>query len=260
MEAQKQTNLEGLIDDYFQTLNELNESQRIELIQKVWAMDGTFVSPFGKAQGHQANSRLIAEVHKDSPGITTRRVGEIEILCTDYLRFGFEVINPDRTVYARGTDFALIDNGKLQLVAGFFNAVPHHEASSTQQEIIDTVKQMYKAFNDGDIATWLTFFAPTFEWHAADNSPIADHSPYCGLDAVRNEVIPRLVTLFPGMQLRPDEILATEKKAIMLGYYYNLPQKAGGTTEAQVAHILTFENGKIIKFQQYLDTYKFAAL
>ncbi len=73
-------------------------------------------------------------------------------------------------------------------------------------------------------------------------------------------MIPRLAALFPGMQLRADEILATENKAVILGYYYNLPQKAGGTTEAQVAHVLTFENGKIVKFQQDLDTYKFATL
>jgi len=114
--------------------------------------------------------------------------------------------------------------------------------------------------NAGDMETWFTFLAPTFEWHAADNSPIADHSPYRGLDAVRDEVLPRLAALFPGMQLRVDEILATENKAVMLGYYHNLPQKAGGKTEAQVAHILTFQNGKIIKFQQYLDSYKFSTL
>ena len=255
-----QIHLEELVDDYFQTLNELDEPRRIELIQKVWATDGIFVSPFGKAQGHQANSRLITEVHQNSEGITTRRVGKIETLCTDYLRFGFEVINPDGTIYIDGTDFALISNGKFQMIAGFFNSAPHSIKSSTPQEIITTVKQMYSAFNDGDIVTWLSFLAPTFEWHVADNSPIADHSPYCGLDTVRDEVIPRLGTLFPGMQLRPDEILVTENKAIMLGYYYNLPQKTGGTTEAQVAHILTFENGKIVKFQQYLDTYKFATL
>jgi uncharacterized protein len=110
------------------------------------------------------------------------------------------------------------------------------------------------------VKTWLTFFTPTFEWHAADNSPIADRSPYCGLDAVCSEVLPRLAALFPEMQLRADEILVTENKAIMLGYYHNLSQKLGGTTEAQVAHILTFQNGKIIKFQQYLDTYKFSIL
>lgn len=45
------------------------------------------------------------------------------------------------------------------------------------------------------------------------------------------------------MKLRADEIFATENKVIILGYYYDLPQKAGGKTEAQAAHILTFENG-----------------
>lgn len=46
----------------------------------------------------------------------------------------------------------------------------------------------------------------------------------------------------------------------MLGYYQNLPQKTGGTTEVQVAHVLTFQNGKIVKFQQYVDTYKLSVL
>ncbi|MEO1299332.1 MAG: nuclear transport factor 2 family protein [Cyanobacteria bacterium J06636_16] len=126
--------------------------------------------------------------------------------------------------------------------------------------MVDIAKEVYRAFNAGDLATWLTFFAPNFEWHAADNSPIADHGPYYGLDTIQNEVFPRLARLFPGMKLRADEIFATENKAIMLGYYYDLPQKAGGKTEAQVAHILTFENGKIVKFQQYLDSLKFANL
>jgi uncharacterized protein len=260
MEVQKQLNLEVLIDDYFQTLNELDETQRIELIQKVWAADGIFVSPVGKAQSHQESQDLITAFYESSPGTMVRRVGEIETLHGDYLRFGFEVIQPDGTVQMSGTDFAIIKNGKLQLVAGFFNPIPHNATSSTQQETIDIVKQVYRAFNAGDMATWLTFFAPTFEWHAADNSPIADRSPYRGLDVVRGEVLPRLAALFPGMQLRADEILATENKAVMLGYYHNLPQKASGTTEAQVAHILTFQNGKIIKFQQYLDTYKFSIL
>lgn len=260
MEVQKQLNLEALIDDYFQTLNELDETQRIELIQKVWAADGIFVSPVGKAQSHQESQDLVAAFYESSPGTTVRRVGEIETLHRNYLRFGFEIIQPDGTVHISGTDFAIIKNDKLQLVADFFNSAPHNAASSTQQEIINIVKQVYRAFNAGDVVTWLTFFAPTFEWYAADNSPIADHSPYRGLDAVRGEVFPRLAALFPGMRLRADEILATENKAVMLGYYYNLLQKAGGTTEAQVAHILTFQNGKIVKFQQYLDTYKFSTL
>lgn len=260
MKMQKQMSFEELIDDYFQTLNELDETRRIDLIQKVWTADGIFVSPVGKAQSHPANSDLIAAFHQNSPGMTIRRTGKIEILHTDYLRFGFEAIRADGTVHFSGTDFAVIYDGKLQLVAGFFNSVPNSVVTLTPQEMVNIAKEVYRAFNAGDLVTWLTFFAPNFEWHAADNSPSADRSPYRGLDTIQNEVFPRLANLFPGMKLRADEIFATENKAIMLGYYYNLPQKAGGTTEAQVAHILTFENGKIVKFQQYLDSLKFSNL
>jgi hypothetical protein len=124
MKVQKHINLEELIDDYFQTLNELDEIRRIELIQKIWAADGIFVSPVGKAQNHQESNDLIAAFHQDSPGTTIRQMGEIETLYTDYLRFGFEVIQPDGRVNFSGTDFAVIKNSKLQLVAGFFNPTP----------------------------------------------------------------------------------------------------------------------------------------
>lgn len=214
-----------------------------------------FVSLVGKAQGHLEISNLIRAFYEHSPDAAVRQTGNIEVLHNDYLRFGFEVVQSDGATISSDTDFAVIENGKLRLVAGFFNP-----ASLTSQEIINTAKQVYQAFNAGDMARWFTFFAPTFEWYAADNSPIADHSPYRGLDAVRDEVFPRLAALFPGMQLRADEILATEDKAIMLGYYQNLPQKTGGTTEVQVAHVLTFQNGKIVKFQQYVDTYKLSVL
>lgn len=195
-------NREKRIDDYFQTLNELDETRRIELIQKVWAADGMFVSLVGKAQGHLEISNLIRGFYEHSPDAAVRQTGNIEVLHNDYLRFGFEVVQSDGATISSGTDFAVIENGKLRLVAGFFNPAPHNAASLTSQEIINTAKQVYQAFNAGDMVRWFTFFAPTFEWYAADNSPIADHSPYRGLDAVRDEVFPRLAALFPGMQLR----------------------------------------------------------
>jgi ketosteroid isomerase-like protein len=256
MKTQKRMDYEELINFYFESLNERDEMRRIALIENVWEADSVFVSPAGKAAGHTANNSLISKVFKQFPEVTTRRTGVIEVLHEDYLRFGFEAVQPDGTILFKGTDFAVIKNGKLQSVVGFFDT----SSGSPEQRNINTVHQVYEAFNAGDLERWFTFFAPNFEWHAADNSPIADHSPYIGLDAIRNEVFPRLVGLFPGMKLRTDEIMATENKAVMLGYYYNLPQKSGDTTEAQVAHVLTFENDKIVKFQQYLDTLKFSVL
>lgn len=260
MEVEKQTNFESLINDYFQTLNELNEQRRIELIQKVWAVDGIFVSPIGKAQGYKEINDLIGGFHQHSPGTTVYQTEEIESLYANFLCFGFEIVASDGTMLSKGRDFAIIKNDKLQLVAGFFDSTAKNTKESTSQENIEAVKQVYKAFSAGEIRTVIKFFAPTIEWFAADNSPIADNSPYRGFDAIRDEVFPRLGTLFPGMQIDIQEILAMENKVVMLGYYRNIPRKAGGTTDAQVAHILTFQSGKIIKFQQYLDTYKFSKL
>ena len=260
-ETQLQSSYENLIDEYFESLNERDETRRAGLIKKVWAADGVFVSPVGKAENYDAISRLVAGFFEQAPEVRVNRTSAIEVLQDEYLRFGFAAVQPDDLTLFSGTDFAVVKNGKLQYVVGFFNDAPQTAAVNlTGQQIISAAKEMYQAFNNGDLAKWATFHAPDFEWHAADNSPIVDGSPYRGLDTILNEVFPRLGRLFPGMKLRVDEILAFENKAVMLGYYYNLPKKSGGTTEAQVAHVLTFENNKIVKFQQYIDSLKFSTL
>lgn len=258
METQKQTNHERLIDDYFQTLNEPNEKRRFEMIQKIWATDAVFVSPVGKAAGHQAINEQIQGFQRQSPGARVRRIGAIETLHDDYLRFDFEAVAPDGKAFVGGVDFAAVKNGKLQTVAGFFDAAPKRPTNQTAAENINLVKGIYKAFNTGDYQAVLGYFAPTIEWISAESSPLADASPYRGLESVRNGVFARIAATSPELKIRADEIFAVEEKVVALGYYYDFPQKSGAPVEAQVAHVWTILGGRIVKFQQYTDTRKLA--
>ena len=58
------------------------------------------------------------------------------------------------------------------------------------------IKNVYERFNSRNYAGVLEFFDENFEWNAAENSPLADRSPYHGVDAVRTGVFDRIAAGF----------------------------------------------------------------
>jgi len=123
---------------------------------------------------------------------------------------------------------------------------------------IDVVNRIYTAFAAGNIPAVVELFDPAMEWIAAENSPLADHSPYRGLNQVIEGVFTRIGLEFPGLQIQVDELLEAGDKIVMLGRYHGVRKATGKRFHAQAAHVWTITAGKATKFQQYLDTYQVA--
>ena len=123
---------------------------------------------------------------------------------------------------------------------------------------MDSVNKIYAAFAAGNIPGLLELFDPAIEWVAAENSPLADHSPYRGLNQVVEGVFTRIGLEFPGLAIQVDELLDAGERVVMLGRYHGVRKATGKAFHAQVAHIWTIAAGKVTKFQQYLDTYQVA--
>lgn len=126
------------------------------------------------------------------------------------------------------------------------------------QANIELIQRVYAAFNRADIPAVLDEFSPNVRWIAADHSPLADHSPYCGLAAVREGVFLRISQNFERLTVRVDEIFAAEDRVVALGYYDGLLKSKAKSFQAQVAHLWTIAAGKVVKFQQYVDTHQLA--
>jgi ketosteroid isomerase-like protein len=125
------------------------------------------------------------------------------------------------------------------------------------ENYIDLIERIYDAFGRRDYEEILGKFADDFEWFAADNSPLADQSPYRGVGEIRTGVFDRIAAGFEELRVMPDEIFAGDGgRVVVLGYYYG--RFRGGTEDfrTQVAHIWTVRDGRAVKFQQYLDTLK----
>jgi len=126
------------------------------------------------------------------------------------------------------------------------------------QENLKVVKNIYKAFEQGDLPAVFEQFDSAIEWIAAENSPAAAGSPYHGLAEVREGVFLRIATGFDGFSIKIDELFDAKDKVVMLGYYVGTRKATGKKFQAQVAHIWTIAADKAVKFQQYTDTYQLA--
>ena len=123
--VKQKADIEELINRYFESLNETNEKRRHELTKQVWAEKGKFGTPYGEVAGQDAIEALIAGVQKRFANSIVRRTTKIDGF-GNYLRWGFTLSAADGTPILSGMDFAIVENGKLQLVMGFFDFAPEH--------------------------------------------------------------------------------------------------------------------------------------
>jgi ketosteroid isomerase-like protein len=126
------------------------------------------------------------------------------------------------------------------------------------QENTDLIKTIYALFNERQYDAILPNFLDDMTWVAADSSPLADESPYHGPANIRTRVFGRIEAGFESLTVRIDEIFGIDGRVVVLGYYNSLLKGKTQSTEIQLAHIWTVRDGKAVKFQQYVDTYRIA--
>lgn len=125
------------------------------------------------------------------------------------------------------------------------------------QDNVNVVRGMYQAFAKGDIPTIIAALDPQVEWWEAESFIYADQNPYVGPTAVLDGVFMRIVQDWEGFKVFPKEVLDAGETVVGHGYYSGTYKKNGEPVRAQLAHLFTFRDGKVMKFQQYTDTAQF---
>ncbi len=137
-----------------------------------------------------------------------------------------------------------------------FTAFGQENMANHNTAVIDG---LYKAFSAGDIPAVLGAMDANIVWMEAEGNAYADGNPYIGPDAVLNGVFARVGAEWDNFKLNNiqlhemsnDKVLATLR-------YTGKYKKTGKSIDAQVAHLWTLKDGKIIAFQQYVDTKQLA--
>lgn len=121
------------------------------------------------------------------------------------------------------------------------------------------IENMYNAFAEGNIPAVLAGMDDNIIWNEAEGNSLADGNPYKGPDAVLNGVFARLGAEWENFRLvgiklhemSNNQVLATLR-------YHGKYIKTGTSIDAQAAHHWTLKDGKVIGFQQYVDTKQLA--
>jgi ketosteroid isomerase-like protein len=119
---------------------------------------------------------------------------------------------------------------------------------------ISIIEGLYAAFGSGDIPAVLSCLDPAIIWHEAENFPYDDGNPYVGPQAVLEGVFARCASEWDGFAVQMDTLIDAGDIVIATGRYAGTFKATGQAMNPQAVHIWTMENGKAVRFQQYIDT------
>ncbi|MBL8863117.1 MAG: nuclear transport factor 2 family protein [Planctomycetes bacterium] len=123
---------------------------------------------------------------------------------------------------------------------------------------IELVQSLYTAFAAGDVPAFLSRLDPRVVWNEAESFPYSDHNPYVGPDAITSGVFQRILTDFEGFQVVVDELVGGPEVVTMLGRYRGKSRRTGRELDVQCAHTWWIRAGRIVRFQQMVDTARVA--
>jgi len=121
----------------------------------------------------------------------------------------------------------------------------------------DIVADLYGAFGRGDIEAVLGAMDPEIHWYEAESNPyMPSGEPWVGPDAVLNNLLVKLGEDWEEFHVTPNTVHDAGDVIVVEARYTGRHGGTGRPLDAQVCHIWTVKDGKITKFQQYVDTAK----
>lgn len=123
---------------------------------------------------------------------------------------------------------------------------------------IQLARNLYATFARGDIPAVLAMFDPEIQWTPAEGHPYqVDGATWIGPQAVLENLFMRIGSDWDGFTVNVGELHDAGAHIVMEGRYTGTFKPSGTSVDAQVCHVLSFRDGKLISFHQYMDTAQF---
>lgn len=116
----------------------------------------------------------------------------------------------------------------------------------------DTLGTFYRAVACGDVPTALGLLDDHVEWTEAAGFPYA--GTYHGPQAVVDGVFSRTGAEWDEYHVEPSRLLAEGDEVVSVGTYSGTYKATGKSFTARFAHAVTVKNGKIVRFEQIVDS------
>lgn len=166
-----------------------------------------------------------------------------------------------KTVDVEGTTLVKMKDGKILQEQDFMDNMLFMQQLGilSDPNNLAIVQKLYDDFAIGDIDAVLASMDPNIVWNEAEGNSLADGNPYIGPEAVLTGVFARVGEEWDGFKLVNIELHEMSGNQVLATLRYNATVKATGKPlDAQVAHHWKLNNGKIVGFQQHVDTKQLA--
>lgn len=127
-----------------------------------------------------------------------------------------------------------------------------------EQENTKLVQQIYEHFKKGDIKALLNLLSVNIEWQL----PEIEDVPFAGKRRGHEEMgqfFESLVGTQEFQHFDPRELIARGDKVLALGHYACRVKSTGREFGGDFAHVFTVQDGKVVRFHEYMDTAAVAA-
>ena len=117
---------------------------------------------------------------------------------------------------------------------------------------VDLVKGVYAAFGTGDVPKVLGAMHPQIQW--TETAGYKYGGIFRSPQAVLENVFARIQVDFESFSVDVERLIDAGKVIVMQGHYVGKGKATGESVRAAVAHILEISDGKIVRFDQYVDS------
>jgi len=120
------------------------------------------------------------------------------------------------------------------------------------------IRGVYEAFARGDVPAVLAALDQRVEWREAEHIPYVAGGAYIGPDAVVSGVFGPLMQQFDNFRIDVGRIVSAGDTILVEARYHAMGKATGKPLDSQVAHVWDLRDGKVVRFQQYTDTWQHA--
>jgi ketosteroid isomerase-like protein len=119
----------------------------------------------------------------------------------------------------------------------------------------------YEAFDRGDMPAVVALMDERIEWNEAEGHPWYPGRPLVGPQQVVDEVFIPLAQAYEGFHVQLDRWLTDgDTVVVQCRYRATRAHATGRPLDAQALHVWDLRDGKVVRFQQYVDTRQLAAV
>ncbi|MVT41899.1 DUF4440 domain-containing protein [Chitinophaga oryziterrae] len=118
---------------------------------------------------------------------------------------------------------------------------------------LDIIKSTYEGKTSEENGENLAkYVAEDISWTEAKGFPYG--GTYTGLESITKNVFSRLGGEWIDYKFTPEDYVANEDKVVAYGTYTGTYKLTGKPFTARVAHVWKLKNGKIVSFEQFVDS------